>query len=99
MSEKIDLKVEELKNVTGGTYVFNNIVLYRCIDLLFAMPGFQVVIYSESLERIGIGTLKSNQLIVDGSNYPSGTIYFEFNGETYDFGTRPENKYHVGPIE
>ncbi len=97
--EEIDLKVEELKNVSGGTYVSRGIVLYRCVDLLFAMPGFQVVVYSSSLERIGIGTLTSNKMIIDSSGYPSGTIYFECNGKTYDFGTRPSNIYHVGPVD
>lgn len=97
--EKNILKMEELKNVSGGTYVSRGVVLYRCVDLLFAIPGFEAVVYSSSLERIGIGTLTSNQLTIDGSGYPSGTIYFSCNGKTYDFGTRPENNYHVGPVD
>jgi len=99
MQEKIDLKAEELKNVSGGTYKINGIVLYRCVDLLFAFPGFQAVIYSPSLEKIGIGTLKSNELKIDSTGYPSGTAYFEYDGNSYDFGTRPWNNYHVGPIK
>jgi len=99
MKEIDDLKAEELKNVSGGTYVTRGVVLYRCIDLLFAYPGFQAVIYSPSLERIGIGTLTSNQLTQDSKGYPMGTVYFECNGVTYDYGTSPSNVYHVGPIE
>jgi len=99
MQEIDDLKKEELKNVSGGTYVTRGVVLYRCVDLLFAMPGFQAMIYSPSLEKIGIGTVKSNQLTQDSRGYPMGTIYFEYNGVTYDYGTSPDNVYHVGPID
>jgi len=99
MEEIIDLKAEELKNVSGGTYVTRGIVLYRCIDLLFAMPGFQAVIYSPSLERIGVGSIVKNELTQDSSGYPMGTVYFEYDGVEYDYGTRPWNNYHVGPVD
>jgi len=94
-----ELKQEELKNVSGGTYTTRDgIVLYRCVDLLFAYPGFQAKIYSPTLEYIGIGTMTSNKIRQDSTGYMNGTAYFEYNGKTYDFGTKPENTYHVGPV-